>query len=108
MALTGQGKTVMAETELEQTLASLRTEVARLRAQDEDRAQKARTIVKATTGMSILFVVAFIGILVAAEWLGSKDMMAYAYPLLFTSIALNFVNMAVGIWRAEPRAKAST
>jgi fatty acid desaturase len=92
---------VMTFAELESELASLKAEVDQLRARDERRVTRSRSLVNATTFTSVLFALIFIGFVAAFAWMGRHDWMLWASPILFASIVLNFVNLSLGVWRVE-------
>jgi hypothetical protein len=88
------------QVEVETELKSLRAEVALLRAQDRDRIKKSKSVVKMTSLIALLFAFTFLGFLVVSAWTGHRDEMLWAFPILFASISLSFVNQAAGVWGA--------
>ena len=91
----------MTQAELESELAGLKAEVDRLRARDERRVAQSRSALKATTFIAVFFAVVYLGFVVASAWTGRHDLALMATPILFASIALSFVNQALGVWRIE-------
>jgi hypothetical protein len=91
----------MTQAELEAELVSLKADVGELRARDERRIARSRSVIKATTFVSVLFTVVYVGFVVAAVWMRQHDLMLWASPIMFAGIALSFVNQSLGVWRVE-------
>lgn len=90
----------MMQTEIEAELARLRGEIALLQARDEARQTGMRPIANGAYFSVILFAIVVAFGVAAAACSGRSDLMLFVYPVLFSGIALSFLNAALRAWNA--------
>jgi hypothetical protein len=90
---------VMIQAEMEAELTSLRAQIAQFRAVDGERVRQLDRVAKMTTFTTMLFAIFSLIFIAVAAWTGRSAVMTWMFPVLFASIALNFLNLALRAWR---------